>query len=167
MNILTNIAIAVVLAVAGGAASFAINSGAADAAPGATAIRGTADTIGDPVLLETYWVIEAVVDGDVTILLPPLPERYLIVQGVGKFEGYDGCNWIMGAAAVKGDVITFAGVGMTKRFCPDDSIWLEMKIFAALDDGDATYRIEDGRLYLSRADGPGLRLRPGTAPAID
>lgn len=167
MNALTNIAIAVVLAAAGGAASLAVNGSAAAAAPGATAIRGIADSTGDPVLLDTYWVIEAVIDGEVIIVPPPLPERYLIVRGAGKFEGYDGCNWIMGAAAVKGDVITFAGVGMTKRLCPDDNIWLEMKIFGALDDGDATYRIQDGRLFLSRADGPGLRLRPGTAPATD
>jgi heat shock protein HslJ len=130
-------------------------------ADGDTSISFTdsAEVAADPPLADTYWVIEAIVEGDSITPVPAFPQPYLLLPAGQRLEAFDGCNWISGSAEVAGDAITFGGVGTTKRFCPHSSLLVEMKIFAALADGPVSYRIEAGRLELSRTGGPGLRLR--------
>lgn len=128
---------------------------------GATEIRLTdRPTVAtDPALVDTYWVMESVVEGETIHPLPPFPQPYLIIHGTGELEAYNGCNWISGTATIAGDTLTLSGIGTTKRNCAWSSLLLEMKIDAAVDDGEVTTRIEAGRLDLTRPDGPGLRLR--------
>lgn len=128
---------------------------------GATEIRLTdRPTVAiDPALVDTYWVLESVVEGEAGHPLPPFPQPYLIVHGTGEVEAYNGCNWLSGTVTVAGDALTLSGMGTTKRNCGWSNFLLEMKIDAALDDGTVTARIEAGRLDLTRPDGPGLRLR--------
>jgi heat shock protein HslJ len=130
-------------------------------ADGDTSISFTdsAEVAADPPLADTYWVIEAIVEGDSVTPVPAFPQPYLLLPAGQRLEAFDGCNWLSGSAEVAGDAITFGGVGTTKRLCPHSNLLVEMKIFAALDDGPVSYRIEAGRLELSRAGGPGLRLR--------
>ncbi|HYN94979.1 MAG TPA: META domain-containing protein [Pilimelia sp.] len=113
----------------------------------------------DAALLDTYWVIEAVVEGDRVTPVPAFPQPYVVLRGTGELAAYDGCNWISGTAAVAGESVTLANVGSTKRLCANHSILLGIKIMAALDDGTVTARLDGGRLELSRPGGPGLRLR--------
>ena len=116
------------------------------------------DVATDPPLAGTYWVMESVVDGGEVIEVPEFPQPYLVLSD-GQLVAHNGCNWISGAAAVSVKRVTFSDLGYTKRFCTGYSFLLEIKIQTVLANGDVTYRIEAGRLVLTRPGGPELRLR--------
>ena len=118
-----------------------------------------ANEAADPTLLDTYWVMEWVVDGDQIIPLPKDPQPYLILRSTEALSAFNGCNWLNGTVQVRDNTLFFGDLGSTKKLCVDYSTQLEIAVFAALDSGQASYRIESGRLRISRPDGFGLLLR--------
>lgn len=161
MNTLISVTVLALLA-AGAATSAgpgAQSVGAPSVSDGPSATRPVSSVVTEPELSGTYWIIESVVRGSTTRPLPADLGPYLIVDDSGQLEAYNGCNWINSTAQIDADVLTLSGTGTTKRACGGYPIILEIEVFAALDDGEVSYQIDDGRLELSRPDGPGLRLR--------
>jgi len=133
MSILTNITASVVLAVSGAAVT-------------------------EPPVEKTHWVIESVTDSSGTAPIPATPEAY-VEMGDGLIDGFTGCNWISGFAAVGDGLVTLSGIGTTKRGCSNYPEWLEMRMQWVLDDGELSAVVEDGTLTLTRPEGSSLLLR--------
>jgi heat shock protein HslJ len=133
---------------------------------GDTLTLGNADTtitlldrrVAEPAkpLAGTTWRLSGEVSGDTASSSAGASKAYLRFAA-GKVTGSTGCNDLSGTAAVTGDRIAFAGIGLTRRACAGEQARIEQLLQRTLT-GTLTYQIESDALRLRAADGNGIDL---------
>jgi putative lipoprotein len=72
----------------------------------------------------------------------------LTISPEGRIGGNASCNAIFGHATVNGNTVAFEMIGSTKMACVDTSVMKQEHAFMDALHLAASWRIEDGRLYL-------------------
>lgn len=154
------LSLALVLA-AGAVAGIGAGAVSAAAAPAA------ASTGADQSLLNRYWVLDTVLGDRVIYEVPPGIHVHLRFQpteaGLVDVTGILICNQLTGTATVRGDSITIAGIGTTKRGCQPDDPRVHTGVLTALT-GTSSFWIDDNRLTIAKPTGPGLILHAVLSP---
>jgi heat shock protein HslJ len=75
----------------------------------------------------------------------------------GRIAGTAGCNRYFASYSVKGDSLKLGPAGATKMMCPEPQMTVEDAFLAALA-RVRTYRVADGRLVLTPAEGGALEF---------
>lgn len=108
-------------------------------------------TAQDP-LEGTSWVLSAFSESK------PIPGTTLTASFQdGQVSGSAGCNSYSGTYQVEGEVIQIGPVAITEMAClePEGVMDQELKFVQFLQDGE-TFQLEEGQLYIFRADGEAL-----------
>lgn len=117
----------------------------------------------DAPLIDTTWVLESIVDGDVVSSALPGSELRLNGNGNGNLEGFTGCGTITGRFEVAADAVAVTGLATEPRGagpCPADEQEQHDRVVAVLRDG-FTAQVEGDRLRLRSGQGWGLDLLAG------
>jgi len=115
----------------------------------------------DAPLIDTTWVLESIVDGDV--VSSALPGSELRLSGNGTLEGLTGCGAMTGRFEVAADTVAVTGLATEPGGagpCPGDEKEQHDQMVAVLRDG-FTAQVEGDRLRLRTGQGSGLDLLAG------
>lgn len=115
----------------------------------------------DAPLIDTTWMLESIVDGDV--VSSALPGSELRLSGNGTLEGLTGCGTITGRFEVAADTVAVTGLATEPGGagpCPADEQEQHDHVVAVLHDG-FTGQVEGDRLRLRAGQGSGLDLLAG------
>lgn len=99
-------------------------------------------------LSDTAWLAEDIEGGGVI----DYAQSTLRIGADGKVSGKGACNNYFGAATIDGSSIKIGPLGSTFMACPPAIMDQERKFFDALGKA-ASFRIEDGKLYLADNEG--------------
>ena len=103
----------------------------------------------DASLRETYWKLTELMGQPVPSPGPDTREVHIILKNGNRFQGFAGCNTIMGSFEVKNEFsITFSGVASTLMACPD--MTTEDNLKKVLEQVD-NYTIRGNALSLNKA----------------
>lgn len=106
----------------------------------------------DSEIFDTVWLAEDLHGGGVI----DFAQSTLSIKSDGAVSGRGGCNSYFSKAELKGDgKISFGNTGSTEMACPPAVMDQERKLFDALAKA-ASYRVEEGKLYLIDAEGKDL-----------
>jgi len=106
------------------------------------------------------WRVESIITGDAVSSTPQEAEAHFTFAADGRVTGSTGCNDFFGSYQAAGGMITFSGVGMTKKACQGAVNVLERAVTALFDGRPAPYRIEADQLTVTYSTGNGgLQLR--------
>lgn len=125
-------------------------------------------------LFNRYWIVDTVLGDRVVYPVPPGIHVSLLfreasgggasgggasagaVSGdMAELTGILICNWLSGTAVVGDDTLTMAGVGTTKRACPQGDPRVETGVMRALT-GTSRYWFDGDQLTIAQPTGPGL-----------
>ena len=115
----------------------------------------------DAPLIDTTWVLESIVDGDV--VSSALPGSELRLSGNGTLEVLTGCGAMTGRFEVAADTVAVSGLATEPGGagpCPADEKEQHDQMVAVLRD-DFTAQVEGDRLRLRTGQGSGLDLLAG------
>jgi len=101
-----------------------------------------------PHLFDTIWLAEDI-EGRGVI---DFAQSTFRIDADGKVSGRGACNTYFGTAAIDGNSIKVGPLGSTFMACAPAIMDQEQKLFAALGKA-ASFRIEDGKLYLADNEG--------------
>lgn len=104
------------------------------------------------------WLLQEV---NSAIVQLPAGERqpYLLFQRLdGRVTGYSGCNEFFGSYDLKGDMLTFGPLGMTRKFCADAAGEVEQAFLGVLSKTRG-WRVDRQMLLLIEGDHILARLR--------
>lgn len=108
--------------------------------------------------LHDIWALESIRGGKVEIREGQGERPYLEFHtGDNRILGKTTCNTLNGGAMYQGDKIVLTPMGVTLMACPNAE--LEQAFLKELAPGTLTYRIDAGRLYLSRDGKEAMVLR--------
>ena len=68
-------------------------------------------------IADTKWVLQSL--GGNALDLPEGTEQPWLKLAGENFEGFGGCNSLMGGVALAGDALSFKSIGSTKKYCAD------------------------------------------------
>ncbi|MET0235523.1 MAG: META domain-containing protein [Kibdelosporangium sp.] len=105
-------------------------------------------------LTGTQWQLDSIVTGD---LAQASQSTATLVFADGKVTVTTECNSGQAGYRTAGDKITFDGLGLTRKACPDELMQAEQAIAPILD-GQVTFKIKNASLELGHPSGNGLRL---------
>lgn len=109
----------------------------------------------DP-LAGTLWVATSCLGKE-----PLAGTRLTLSFAAGQVKGSSGCNTYFGSYRVTGERILVEQLASTKMACQEPGVMQQEGAFLASLGEAQTYRLEDGRLELVRADGQSLVFEPG------
>lgn len=115
----------------------------------------------DAPLIDTTWVLESIVDGDV--VSSALPGSELRLNGNGTLEGLTACGTMTGRFDVAADAVAVTGLAIEpggEGPCPAAEQEQHDQVVAVLRDG-FTAQVEGDRLRLRSGHGSGLDLLAG------
>lgn len=115
----------------------------------------------DAPLIDTTWVLESIVDGDV--VSSALPGSELRLSDNGTLEGLTGCGTMTGRFEVAADAVAVTGLATEPGGagpCPADEQEQHDLVVAVLRDG-FTAQVEGDRLRLRSGQGSGVDLLAG------
>lgn len=115
----------------------------------------------DAPLIDTTWVLESIVDGEV--VSSALPGSELRLSGDGTLEGVTGCGTMTGGFEVEADAVVVTGLATEPDEaapCRADEQEQHDQMVAVLREG-FTAQVEGDRLRLRSGQGPGLDLLAG------
>lgn len=111
----------------------------------------------DAPLVGTKWTVESLISDRTASSLPAAAQgkAYVVFGKDGSARGNLGCNSFSAKATAEGTAITFGPVASTRKLCPGPGMDVERALLKAMK-GKTTYKITDGSLTLTGADGAGF-----------
>lgn len=106
-------------------------------------------------LVDTDWILQAMVSGDVATSAAPGQPGTLILHANGRLEGFTGCRGFGGTYVVAGGEIVATDLITDARACAPPLDSQDGHVLTVLGDGISA-AVEEGRLTLTSAGGPGL-----------
>ena len=97
-------------------------------------------------LRSTYWKLVALGSTPVNVADNQREPHIILQPDANRVNGSGGCNRMFGSYALRGDALTFSGVGSTKMAC-QDGMDVETSFLPALQ-RVARWRIADRQLEL-------------------